>query len=91
MVRRYHEYFQIDILRLFTVYGPGQKGMLISNMIERIRSGKEITLAEGAGIYLTPVFVNDVVSLIKQMIDTPDTRRNTLRVINVCGDSDFAC
>ena len=83
----FSQYLVILLISMpFTVYGPGQKGMLISNMIERIRSGKEITLAEGAGIYLTPVFVNDVVSLIKQMIDTPDTRRNTLRVINVCGD-----
>ena len=32
---QYKEFFQVDILRFFTVYGPFQTGMLIPNIIDR--------------------------------------------------------
>ncbi len=84
LVRQYREFFQVDILRLFTVYGPGQKGMLIPNIIERMRTGQPITLAEGVGLYLTPVYVGDVVAIIEMLIETPS--KATARLLNVCGD-----
>ena len=83
-VMQYQKYFQVDILRLFTVYGPNQKGMLISDMIERIKTGKAITLAEGAGAYLTPIFVSDVVTVINDLILT--IKKEDCLLVNVCGD-----
>lgn len=84
LARQYREFFQVDILRLFTVYGPGQKGMLIPNIIERMRTGQPVTLAKGVGLYLTPIYVSDVVSTIEKLIETPS--KNTFRLLNVCGD-----
>ncbi len=84
LVRQYQAYFQIDILRLFTVYGPGQKGMLIPNIIERMNTGQPVTLAEGVGLYLTPIYVDDVVSTIEKLIETPS--KAPARLLNVCGD-----
>jgi len=84
LARQYQNYYQIDILRLFTVYGPGQRNMLIPNIIEHIKSRKEITLAEGVGIYLSPVYVGDVVNIIKRLIEWP--LQNESRLFNLCGD-----
>lgn len=85
LVRQYQSYFQVDILRLFTVYGPGQKGMLIPNLIERIAAGQSVTLAKGIGLYLTPVYVNDVVDVISKLIC--NSSNSGFRLFNVCGDS----
>lgn len=84
LVRQYQAYFQIDILRLFTVYGPGQKGMLIPNIIERVKAGQHITLAEGVGLHLTPVFVGDVVTTLAKLIEVRS--ETPVRLLNVCGD-----
>jgi UDP-glucose 4-epimerase len=81
---QYQKHFQVDILRLFTVYGPGQRNMLIHNIIERIKSRNEITLADGVGVYLSPVYVDDVVNVIKKLFEVPP--KNTSRLLNVCGD-----
>ena len=84
LLRQYQKFFQVCILRCFTVYGPAQRGMLIPNIIERIKLGKPITLAEGAGIYLTPVYVEDVVQIINRLLTTPICQN--MRLMNVCGD-----
>lgn len=84
LARPYHKFFQVDILRLFTVYGPGQKGMLIPNIIERIRTGQPITLAKGVGLFMTPIYVDDVVTTIRKLIETP--AQTPVRLLNVCGD-----
>lgn len=84
LVQQYHQYFQIDILRCFTVYGPGQSGMLIPDIIERINTGRTITLAGGVGIYLTPIYIRDFCLIIDRLITTQSSE-NT-RVMNVCSD-----
>jgi len=83
LVMQYQKYFQVDVLRCFTVYGPSQRGMLIPNIMERIATGKPITLAEGDGIYLSPIYVGDVVNIIHRLITTPSPQS---RLMNVCGD-----
>lgn len=84
LVRQYQEFFQIDILRLFTVYGPGQKGMLIPNIIERMKSSNPVLLAEGVGVFLTPIYVSDVAAIIEKLMETPS--KSPFRLLNVCGD-----
>jgi len=84
LARQYNDFFQVDILRLFTVYGPGQSGMLIPNIAERIKLGQTVTLAEGVGVYLTPVYVGDVVDVMVKLTGTK--AKTPLRLLNVCGD-----
>jgi len=84
LARQYQKYFQVDILRLFTVFGPRQRNMLIANIIDRIKTGQEITLAKGVGIYLTPIFVGDVVNVVKGLITSPAEGES--RLMNVCGE-----
>ena len=84
LARQYQDFYQVDILRLFTVYGPGQKGMLIPNIADRIEQGLPVTLAKGVGLYLTPIYVDDVISIIEKLIDT--SGKGSCRLFNVCGD-----
>jgi UDP-glucose 4-epimerase len=83
--RQYQPYFQVDILRLFTIFGPGQRSMLIPTMIERIKNGKEIILAENVGISLTPIYIADLLNVINQFIQLSAIDRS--RTVNVCGSS----
>ena len=85
LVTQYAQYYAVDILRLFTVYGPGQRGMLIANIIELIKSRREITLAEGSGLFLTPLFIGDVVKIIDKIIHLPSHKRNSSPILNICG------
>jgi nucleoside-diphosphate-sugar epimerase len=84
IARQYQQFFQVDILRLFTVYGPGQRNMLIPTIIDRIKSGSEITLANGVGIYLTPIYVGDVVKIFKELLNLKPIKK--CRLMNICGD-----
>ena len=81
---QYQKFFQVNILRLFTVYGAGQKNMLIPNIIERIKLKKAIFLAQNIGLYLSPIHVTDVVEIICKFAELPN--QNNERIINVCGD-----
>lgn len=83
-VIQYQQFFQVDILRCFTVFGPRQENMLIANLIERIHKGVPITLAEGVGIYLTPVFIGDLLSIINCLLKLRHSRKS--RILNVSGD-----
>lgn len=80
----YQQFYQVDILRCFTVFGPGQKNMLIQNLIDRVENGFPITLSKGAGIYLTPIYVSDVVKAIGNLFLL--SKLNGERIVNVCGD-----
>jgi UDP-glucose 4-epimerase len=66
----YQAHMAVSQLRVFFPYGPSQRGMMISRLIDTIRSGGTVTLPrEGDGIRLSPTFVNDVVSIFRQACD----------------------
>ena len=58
LVLGYAAAFRSIVCRLFTVFGPGQADMLIPAMIDKVRRGEPITLAQSAGLYLTPLHVD---------------------------------
>lgn len=69
LAREYRSYYQIDICRLFTVFGPDQSGMLIPKIIERVKKKEPIFLTGKAGIYLTPVHVDNVCAILFSLIE----------------------
>jgi nucleoside-diphosphate-sugar epimerase len=85
ITRQYGNCFQVDILRLFTVYGPRQREMLIPNIIERVRFGQEVTLSDSVGLFLTPVYVEDVARIISELITFG--AGVSPRIFNLCGDT----
>jgi nucleoside-diphosphate-sugar epimerase len=85
LIESYAEYFRCDVFRLFTVYGPGQKGMLIPALVDRIRQGQSIEIRGGRGLRLTPIYVADVISAIKAALEREE-RCGGFEVFNVGGD-----
>jgi UDP-glucose 4-epimerase len=84
LIQPYGVFIDVVILRLFGVYGPGQRQMIIPRMIEHIRLNKEIYLAGGTGIFLTPLFIEDCVKILSELTWIPMARGVT--VLNVAGD-----
>ena len=83
LVRQYARLVEPCILRVFGVYGPGQTGMLIPNMIGRIIAGEEISLAQGIGLSLTPLHIRDCVEMVVRVIRAERCEATTF---NLCGN-----
>ena len=81
--KQYSNYFSVIILRIFGVYGPGQKGMLIQNIIDKIINNEQIFLAKNIGIKITPIYVSDCVHTIKNIINY--NANNNIEVFNLGG------
>jgi UDP-glucose 4-epimerase len=61
----YARYMNIIALRLFFVYGPGQKpGMLIPRLVQSIQEEKSIQLQGMDGIRINPTYVTDAAQAI---------------------------
>lgn len=84
LVTQYAQYFAVDILRLFTVYGPGQSEMLIPRIIQKIRSREDVYLTGKAGINLAPIYIDDLLNIFSKIIKIKDDIN--LRIMNVCGN-----
>jgi UDP-glucose 4-epimerase len=74
LIRQYSSFFDTTVLRIFGVYGPKQRGMLIPNMIARIRSGGDVTLGQGIGYVFSPLFITDCVEILAGLTTQTDTR-----------------
>lgn len=65
---QYKDIFEIIGLRLFTVYGPGQKKMTVANLLQRLVKGEEISIQGGEGPTFSPLAIEDCVEFFKQSI-----------------------
>ena len=81
VVGAYAPYMHTAVLRLFTPYGPRQTGRLVPSLVDRIRSGRPVTLNAGGRPRLTPVFVLDLVRVVLAALE-----REGNHVVNVAGD-----
>jgi nucleoside-diphosphate-sugar epimerase len=83
LVEQYTEIFETIILRFFGVYGPGQTKMIVPKMIEAVSTGEEITLAQGVGLYLNPIYIKDCIKILQLLIESPDIYKN--EIFNIAG------
>ena len=57
------------VLRLFSPYGPGQTGRMVSRLIESVAAGTPLAIAaEGPSPRFNPVFVLDVVDVVTAVL-----------------------
>jgi nucleoside-diphosphate-sugar epimerase len=80
LLGQYEGLIDIYILRIFTVYGPGQRGKLFDSLTNKVLENKPITVV-GEGLELTPILIHDLVDVIDECasgIIKPGT-------YNVCG------
>jgi UDP-glucose 4-epimerase len=64
LARPYASWLSCHVLRLFTVYGEGQRERLIARLAERVRTGEPVTVEGSRGLLLSPVHVDDVVATL---------------------------
>lgn len=70
LLRPYARYMSVCALRLFTLYGPGQAGMLVANLIERVRRGEPLTVAgNDDGPSFNPTYVEDAAAVLSHALD----------------------
>lgn len=68
LTHNYTPYFDVCILRLFFMYGKGQKRtMLLPRLVDNVKVGKPITITKAGGIMINPVCVSDVVKVIEHL------------------------
>ncbi|TKB70491.1 MAG: NAD-dependent epimerase/dehydratase family protein, partial [Nitrospira sp.] len=80
VLESYTAYFDLSLLRLFVPYGPGQRGRMIPNIAKAVREGRPVVLVNGGHPYVNPVFIDDVVAVMRQALRRPGTH-----VLNVAG------
>jgi nucleoside-diphosphate-sugar epimerase len=68
------------VLRPFFVYGPGQRGMLIRQLAERVVNGEEIVVDGDPGIRINPLHVEDAVRVFE-----PALTGTVAGAINIAG------
>jgi len=73
--------FSTTTLRLVAPYGPRLHGRLIAALATRVRDRSPITLNDGGRPRTNPVYVDDVVSVVRRALDA-----DASRVLNVAGD-----
>lgn len=81
IAENYISYMNIIILRLFFVYGIGQKkNMLIPRLIDSVKQNRAIILKGKEGIKINPIYVSDAAMAIKHALDLPGSYK-----INIAG------
>ena len=71
LARPYGALLGCHVLRLFTVYGDGQEGRLIPNLVARVRAGDAVTVQGRHGLLLSPVHVDDVAAALIAAVSGP--------------------
>jgi nucleoside-diphosphate-sugar epimerase len=81
LLANYQSYFKTIVLRLFFVYGPGQRGMLIPNLLGKIMKGELITIEGNPGFRINPIYIEDAIRVFEPALDL-----ETSALFNVAGD-----
>ena len=81
LMESYADLMATIALRFCFVYGPGQRGMLIPRLVERICAGDTVTIEGNPGLAINPIHVDDAVRVFE-----PALSRETSGVFNVAGD-----
>jgi len=77
----YSKLLRTVVFRFFFVYGPGQQGMLVPTLMERLVKGEEVTVQGNPGLRISPTHVSDAVRAIEAAL-----LGDASGVFNVAGD-----
>lgn len=86
LARAYSELYSCWILRIFTTYGPGQRGRLLAELVERVRTGEPVSVAGRAGLLLSPIHVMDVAAALVAAAGCGLPGGHGYEVVNVGGE-----
>jgi len=75
--------YEVVILRLFGVYGPGQTDAMVPGVIQRFIESREITLAGEIGVRFNPIYIDDCVVVFRQLLAVK--LASSYEIVNVGG------
>jgi len=81
LIANYQPFFYTVVFRFFFVYGPGQKGMLIPNLISKVVKGDLITIEGNPGLRINPIYIEDAVQVFE-----PALNLTSSELFNIAGD-----
>lgn len=81
LLANYQSYFKTIVFRFFFVYGPGQKGMLIPNLISKVLKGEMITIEGNPGLRINPTYIEDAVRVFEPAFNLASSE-----LFNIAGD-----
>jgi len=81
LLGNYQGLFRTVVFRFFFVYGPGQEGMVVPTLLEKVRKGDQISIAGRPGQRINPIHVEDAVSVFRPALELERSD-----VFNVAGD-----
>ena len=81
LIANYRKFFRTVVFRFFFVYGPGQKGMLVPRLMEKVKKSETILVEGNPGVRINPIFVEDAVRVFEAGLHLA-----TSDLFNVAGD-----
>lgn len=60
LIGQYEDLMECWVMRIFTVYGAGQRDQLIADLIHRVRTGHPVTVQGRSGLPISPIHAADV-------------------------------
>jgi nucleoside-diphosphate-sugar epimerase len=71
LIEQYAELMFCWLVRIFTVYGRGQREQLIANLVHRVQRGDSVTVQGRSGLPVSPIHAADVAKTLWQ-VATPE-------------------
>jgi nucleoside-diphosphate-sugar epimerase len=81
LVTSYRQLFHTVVFRFFFVYGPGQTGMMVPSLLQRVAGGDPITIQGDPGIRTNPIYVDDASAVFEPALALEDSD-----LFNIAGD-----
>ena len=60
VIEQYGGFMSCWLMRIFTVYGVGQRDQLIANLVRRVEAGEAVTVQGRSGLPVSPIHAADV-------------------------------
>lgn len=96
LTHNYTRFFDVTLLRLFFMYGKGQKrSMLLPRLVDNVKHGRPIKLTANGGIVINPIHVSDVVNILRNLLNSQGSftynvagpeHLNLEQISNIIGD-----
>ena len=81
LVTSYRQLFHTIVFRFFFVYGPGQTGMMVPSLLQRVVGGDPITIQGDPGIRTNPIYIDDASAVFEPALALEDSD-----LFNIAGD-----
>jgi nucleoside-diphosphate-sugar epimerase len=66
LIEQYGELMACWLMRIFTVYGAGQRDQLIANLVRRVEAAEPVTVQGRSGLPVSPIHAADVARVLLQ-------------------------